>query len=334
MNAKIKYSENFVRFVCDLYVTMRQYGLTAANSTLARYFDIPQSTLKKWVRKFCMVRSDTFKSLRKSRKYQLHQLLRPFVPLVRVAVQDLPSHTVSTENFRPRMASSTAGSRQVSEALRIRPGLAPFVQPLGFVSNVTPPVNVLPVRVPLKFELAVHVRTSSHSVVRRWTWPMRLASSSFTLAMYAIKLFLHKDMYDVEHAVVSAICTSGLQKHFVQPIGTIEFEHDERVCPAIVYPWVTSIRRQEITTAMLENPKVFWEVSLSLLQGLTALHQAGFVHCDIKPDNILVVRDGSLFTVRIIDFSCAHRVNWSGGYFGRYFWLSRSRGDCTAHLPA
>jgi eukaryotic-like serine/threonine-protein kinase len=47
------------------------------------------------------------------------------------------------------------------------------------------------------------------------------------------------------------------------------------------------------------------DVFLAAASGLGAMHQAGYVHCDIKPNNIVVGTDG----VKIIDFGHACPVN-------------------------
>lgn len=46
-------------------------------------------------------------------------------------------------------------------------------------------------------------------------------------------------------------------------------------------------------------------VGIEICKGLSAIHSAGVVHCDLKPDNILLTRDGR---VVITDFGVAHEV--------------------------
>jgi len=48
------------------------------------------------------------------------------------------------------------------------------------------------------------------------------------------------------------------------------------------------------------------QLGAQIASALAALHAAGFVHCDVKPDNVLVLRDGR---VKIIDFGVSRRVD-------------------------
>jgi serine/threonine protein kinase len=43
----------------------------------------------------------------------------------------------------------------------------------------------------------------------------------------------------------------------------------------------------------------------TLLSALTACHQAGVVHCDIKPENLLMPREGTVSQVKLLDFGIA-----------------------------
>ena len=45
-----------------------------------------------------------------------------------------------------------------------------------------------------------------------------------------------------------------------------------------------------------------------MVLGLVHVHSRGYVHCDIKPSNILLARDGDGYTAKIADFGLAKRV--------------------------
>src|SRR5215831_15529231 len=51
--------------------------------------------------------------------------------------------------------------------------------------------------------------------------------------------------------------------------------------------------------APVDNPRKLLELGTQIADGMAAAHEAGFVHRDLKPDNILVTREGR---VKILDF--------------------------------
>jgi serine/threonine-protein kinase len=53
----------------------------------------------------------------------------------------------------------------------------------------------------------------------------------------------------------------------------------------------------------LDLPQALW-ITRQAGQALDALHRAGFLHADVKPENIRLVKDG---TVKLIDLGFAHR---------------------------
>ncbi len=56
------------------------------------------------------------------------------------------------------------------------------------------------------------------------------------------------------------------------------------------------------------------DICVQLLEVLDAVHRAGVIHCDLKPQNVLLARreDGGR-TVRITDFGLAARSRWAQG---------------------
>ena len=53
-------------------------------------------------------------------------------------------------------------------------------------------------------------------------------------------------------------------------------------------------------------PRAAVQVLVSALEGLSAAHEAGIVHRDVKPDNVLLEEDGR---VRVVDFGLARRID-------------------------
>jgi serine/threonine protein kinase len=64
-----------------------------------------------------------------------------------------------------------------------------------------------------------------------------------------------------------------------------------------------SLRRRLRRDYRLEVATAIW-VARQTAEALAALHRAGFLHGDVKPDNLRLVGDG---TVRLIDLGFAHR---------------------------
>ncbi|KAF5560162.1 hypothetical protein FNAPI_4330 [Fusarium napiforme] len=57
--------------------------------------------------------------------------------------------------------------------------------------------------------------------------------------------------------------------------------------------------------------------------GLQCLHENGFSHGDLKPNNVLVFNSGRKWTAKLCDFGCAvgQVTNAKGQYFGTPYWL-------------
>ncbi|KAI8930636.1 hypothetical protein NX059_012247 [Plenodomus lindquistii] len=53
--------------------------------------------------------------------------------------------------------------------------------------------------------------------------------------------------------------------------------------------------------------RIIKQISSQILRRIAALHQLGTVHTDLKPNNVLILREGNEEnpSIRIIDFGCA-----------------------------
>lgn len=78
----------------------------------------------------------------------------------------------------------------------------------------------------------------------------------------------------------------------------------------------------------LENPDAhLWSVAKQLFEAVDFMHQQGVVHMDLKPQNILIPRDGGRLS--IIDFNTSLRVKGVGHKFrGIVCRIYCPRGSC------
>ena len=77
--------------------------------------------------------------------------------------------------------------------------------------------------------------------------------------------------------------------------------------PALVMAFVEGPSLREAMNQGL-SPAEMDDIARGLMAGVEALHQAGVVHRDIKPDNVLLSREGSRWIPRIIDLGVARRL--------------------------
>jgi serine/threonine-protein kinase len=110
-----------------------------------------------------------------------------------------------------------------------------------------------------------------------------------------------------------------LRGHFL--IGSraaLEVEHENVVrtmavrdpAPGTPYMVMERLHGELMADLLFRTPQLSCSVALAYsaqaAAGLSALHQAGIVHCDIKPDNLfLTVKDGAPAALKILDFGLA-----------------------------
>lgn len=82
-------------------------------------------------------------------------------------------------------------------------------------------------------------------------------------------------------------------------------EHGEDVFLVMELVEGRSLRQRLRDPMSLEE---FLAIATQCVQGLAAAHSRGIVHCDIKPENIMITTSG---TVKILDFGVARRISQS-----------------------
>jgi serine/threonine protein kinase len=74
----------------------------------------------------------------------------------------------------------------------------------------------------------------------------------------------------------------------------------------LVMEWLPgqSLRQRLLTERHLSLAETLW-IARQIAEAMASLHRAGFIHGDIKPDNIHLVKNGS---AKLIDLGFAHRL--------------------------
>lgn len=89
-------------------------------------------------------------------------------------------------------------------------------------------------------------------------------------------------------------------------------------------------KQQDILVFDLETIQ---KIIIQLTLGLHEIHQKGYVHCDLKPQNIMILEVDGLIEVKIIDFGLCDRIIKDGqhveakgddGVKGTYVYMSRA----------
>jgi serine/threonine-protein kinase len=123
----------------------------------------------------------------------------------------------------------------------------------------------------------------------------------------AVKL-LHRDMLTSEEAVARFFREIGAAERIDHPgvVGFFGAGMAEDGRPYIVQEFLHGEDMEEaLATGRLQLPEIF-EVSLQLLDALGAVHAAGLVHRDVKPENVFLFFDefGGI-RVKLVDFGIA-----------------------------
>ena len=130
----------------------------------------------------------------------------------------------------------------------------------------------------------------------------------------ALKILLqeHRDnkseIADLKHEV--AVGATLDHKNVIQIYGF----HDEHGLPLLAMQLYNA---RNLKIEMRENPEFIGanakEIIMQCCDGLHYLHQQGWIHCDVKPDNFLLDENAN---VKLIDFSIAEKIKKGlGGMF-------------------
>jgi len=124
-----------------------------------------------------------------------------------------------------------------------------------------------------------------------------------------------------------------------QPVAIKLLQREARACLAVQHPHLVklidahvtrdpyflvmemlpgeSLRRRLRRDFCLEVATALW-ITRQMAEALAALHQKGFIHGDVKPDNIRIVDDGSAV---LLDLGFAHRPGENAAFIDRGYVL-------------
>lgn len=109
---------------------------------------------------------------------------------------------------------------------------------------------------------------------------------------------------DVTYNTESEVKFLNMCKGHPSIVQTVDIFHDNNYT-YIVMEYLNGgelLSRTKLTTNDLTS------IALQIMNGINYLHEKGFAHCDIKPENILFVNNNSC-DVKIIDFGCAINID-------------------------
>ena len=129
--------------------------------------------------------------------------------------------------------------------------------------------------------------------------------------MVALKFFFPGTLLDLsdQHITREARAASALNHPNIVTIH--EIVHSENMA-AMVMELVDGTALRHLTGKPLPGSE-FFRIGLQIAGALTAAHSGGIIHGDIKPENILLRRDGH---IKVLDFGLARRIAGESGGTG------------------
>jgi serine/threonine-protein kinase len=109
----------------------------------------------------------------------------------------------------------------------------------------------------------------------------------------------------------------------VEDIGLLEPQAGARPLPYYVMPWVDGESLRAILKRRTRlSPAEVLDLGVQAASALEAIHDAGVIHCDVKPDNLVVARASGALV--LIDFGVMHLEveGERSGFYGTFAYAS------------
>jgi serine/threonine protein kinase len=140
-------------------------------------------------------------------------------------------------------------------------------------------------------------------------------------------------VYDCEHTEIGHRAAVKVAHHKLDDRGDVmaRFRREARICGSLRHPhvgqvfdvgtledgapfMVMELQEGRSLADVIDDTKLpiaaIVHITRQLLSGLAAAHQAGVIHLDIKPDNVMLVRDhGGDVVAKLVDFGISRRLN-------------------------
>lgn len=124
--------------------------------------------------------------------------------------------------------------------------------------------------------------------------------------LYAHKTFDQPDEYTAELTVGMV---TGNHPYIVQPICIRP--HDTR--PGIVFEYVSGMTSTQFAMQQHVGYGEVQRMSAQLMEAIAYIHYQGYIHADMKPDNVMITPEGN---IKIIDLGFALKLPYTKGNRG------------------
>ncbi len=90
----------------------------------------------------------------------------------------------------------------------------------------------------------------------------------------------------------------------------LEESHHQHFGEVIVQEFIEGLTLDRLAAGGVTDTRTLYDIALQLVDNVQRLHTAGFIHGDIKCDNMIYGNNGKVY---LIDFGCTFNIDWKNG---------------------